>query len=387
MKTQGKTKLCYILPSYHPDSDQHFAHLPRFLRELDRKFDLYVIVERGSADISLGGTVKVFVQQRCGRLGRSLELLALTLRLRKLGCRKFFIRISVSAALLIAALGRTVGFETYYWSSGQGRNILPQGRSWSQRWVRFRYSLRELPFRMALRLTTWVVTGPEGMGSYYAEEYKLHRRKIIILYNDIDISAVDRLGNGLTKKEARTRLGLSDNNPVMLFVGRVSPLKGGAYIVPVIEHVRVVFPEALCIVIGILHLPEVVQEVRERGLEGAVHLVGPKPNLELAVYFRAADVFFLPSNSEGFPRVLLESMAYAIPFVAFDVGGIEDIVDQEQKEWIIPRGDVKGMADRICRLISDPALREKLVRIGRERVRKFSTEAVAEMFVDRIVNG
>ncbi|MEE8112980.1 MAG: glycosyltransferase family 4 protein [Nitrososphaerales archaeon] len=382
-----RSKFCYIVSSCPPDSDEHSAHVPRFLQELAKKVDLYVIVERGpAADISVGGPIKVFVQRRRRRCGRTLELISLTLHLWRLGCRKFFVRISVPATIVIASLGRMVGFETYYWSSGQGRNILPQGRCWQERWSRLDYFVRELHFRLALRLSDWVVTGPERMGDYYAQEFNVNPNKIVIIYNDIDLSSIGELDTRVSKKEARARLGLPDPCPILLFIGRVSPLKGGAYIVPVVQGVLSVFPDVLCLVVGAVHLPEVLQEVHKCGLENVVHFLGSKPNAELPGFFRAADLFLMPSNSEGFPRVLLESMAYGLPFVAFEVGGILDIVDEEQREWVVGRGDVKAMADRICRLLVDPSLRERLTMAGQERVRRFSTQAVAEMFMQRIVN-
>jgi glycosyltransferase involved in cell wall biosynthesis len=72
------------------------------------------------------------------------------------------------------------------------------------------------------------------------------------------------------------------------------------------------------------------------------------------------DIFVLPSRSEAFPNAVLEAMAAGIPIVASGVGGIVELIDDGVGGLLVPPGDARVLADRLCRLMSDPALASRL---------------------------
>jgi glycosyltransferase involved in cell wall biosynthesis len=165
----------------------------------------------------------------------------------------------------------------------------------------------------------------------------------------------------------------------------VSPLKGGPHLLPIVERVARKRDDARFVVVGEVHIPGWRDALARHPCRDRVHLVGALPNAEVARLYAAADVFMLPSNSEGFPRVLLECMAAGLAFVAFDVGGVREIADDEHGRFIVPRGDVDAFAERVLELLDDPELRARLGEIGVKRVERFATPRVARLFVERIV--
>jgi glycosyltransferase involved in cell wall biosynthesis len=81
----------------------------------------------------------------------------------------------------------------------------------------------------------------------------------------------------------------------------------------------------------------------------------------------AADFFVLPSDTEGLPLSILEAMVHGLPIVASRVGGIPEIVDDEQEGLLVPPGDASALAGAMARLGADPTFRETLGRNARMR--------------------
>jgi len=92
----------------------------------------------------------------------------------------------------------------------------------------------------------------------------------------------------------------------------------------------------------------------------------------------AADIFVLPSRSEAFPNAVLEAMATGLPIVASGVGGILELVEDGVTGLLVPPGEAPMLADRLCRLMNDPALASRLGHAAR-------AEALARYSFDRMV--
>jgi glycosyltransferase involved in cell wall biosynthesis len=92
-----------------------------------------------------------------------------------------------------------------------------------------------------------------------------------------------------------------------------------------------------------------------------------------------ADVFVLPSRSEAFPNAVLEAMAAGLPIVASGVGGIVELIDDNRTGLLVPPGDPRALADRLCRMLEQPDLASRLGDAARE-------EACARYSFDRMVH-
>jgi len=99
--------------------------------------------------------------------------------------------------------------------------------------------------------------------------------------------------------------------------------------------------------------------------------------------FARADITYLPSYSEGMPKVLIEAAACGVPLVATDIPGSRDIARHEENGLLVPVKDAGRLADAIERLLRDRELRARMGRRGRERaVSEFSLDMVVRRTMD-----
>ena len=101
------------------------------------------------------------------------------------------------------------------------------------------------------------------------------------------------------------------------------------------------------------------------GLADRVHFLGQRMDVDQLI--AGAQVGLLATNWEGFPLSILELMRAGLPVVASSVGGIGEAVRDGDTGYLVPRGDVEALRDRIARLLADPALRVRMGASGRAR--------------------
>ncbi len=174
------------------------------------------------------------------------------------------------------------------------------------------------------------------------------------------------------RAEARARLGL-DEGPVLLWVGRVAPIKGLDTLLDAVARLRANGRPARLLIVGgdadepmSEHEASLRRRIARLDLADSVCFVGPQPQSVLPVYYTAADVTVLPSYYESFGMVALEAMACGSPVIASRVGGLVTTVRDGVTGFLVPDGDVEALAERIGALVADPDLRW---RVGREGVR------------------
>jgi glycosyltransferase involved in cell wall biosynthesis len=177
--------------------------------------------------------------------------------------------------------------------------------------------------------------------------------RVSVVYDGIDSS---RFHPG-PRQVARERLGIPEDEPMILFVGNLVPVKGVDVLIQACARLASRGLRFRCLVIGQGPLrAELAQQVEEAGLARRVTLVGPVAHAELPDWYRAADLFVLPSYSEGVPCVLLEAAACQTPFVATRVGGIPEIAHFNHGR-LVGSGDAAALADAMALMLSNPAER------------------------------
>lgn len=176
---------------------------------------------------------------------------------------------------------------------------------------------------------------------------------------------------------ARAALGLPDAVPVLLFVGRIQPLKGPDVAIRALHALA--RPEALLVIVGGASGADGDDEVRrahelvgELGLHAQVRFVPPQPHHILSTYYRAADVVVVPSRSESFGLVALEAAACGIPVVASAVGGLLSLVDHGDTGFLVAERDPVRYAKAIARILDEPLLAESMARRAVERARRYT---------------
>jgi len=178
------------------------------------------------------------------------------------------------------------------------------------------------------------------------------------------------------RRGARRALGLGDH-PVLLFAGRIQPLKGLQVAVATLAAVH--RPDAELVVVGGPSGSEGAVELRRAlalaehlGVRQQVRLVAPQPHHVLSTYYRAADVVLVPSRSESFGLVALEAAACGVPVVAAAVGGLRTLVDDGRTGFLIDRRDPEAFAAPVRALLDDPALALRIGTAAVERARGYT---------------
>jgi D-inositol-3-phosphate glycosyltransferase len=172
------------------------------------------------------------------------------------------------------------------------------------------------------------------------------------------------------RAEARRRLGL-DGRPLVLYVGRLEPIKGLDILFDAMGSLRAGgLPVELLVVGGdtdesrMGYEVQLRQGLQARALGASVHFLGPQAQDVLREYYVAADVTVLPSYYESFGMVALEAMACASPVVGTRVGGLTTTVRDGVTGYLVPEGDVMALAGRLADLLGDPDAGERLGREG-----------------------
>ena len=184
-----------------------------------------------------------------------------------------------------------------------------------------------------------------------------------------------------SRRGARQALGLGDE-PVLLFVGRIQPLKGVDVAVEALSRLR--DPRARMLIVGGSsgtegdnHAAEVRDLITDRGLDHRITMVPPQPHHVLSTYYRAADVTIVPSRSESFGLVALESAACGTPVVASDVGGLRTLVDHGHTGLRVPGRDPDDFAEAVERIIGDPTFAERLSERAAEAATAYTWTSMA----------
>jgi glycosyltransferase involved in cell wall biosynthesis len=174
----------------------------------------------------------------------------------------------------------------------------------------------------------------------------------------------------------RRQLGIAEGTCVLLSVGRLSMEKGHADLIRAFHAVRERTPKLdvrLLLVGEGPERPHLTSLCRRFGLADCVSLVGQQEDVR--PYYSIANLFVLPSHSEGSPNVLLEAMSAGIPVIAARVGGIPELVTNEKDALLFERGNVSDLTGAIWRVLKDAALGRRLSRAGLEVVPQHTPEA------------
>ncbi|MGD8814541.1 MAG: glycosyltransferase [Anaerolineales bacterium] len=196
--------------------------------------------------------------------------------------------------------------------------------------------------------------------------------------------------------EAKAFVGLAPHENMLLYVGRIEPLKGVDILLEalaILERYGVLELHPVCLAI-IGGEPEASdQEMtaemvrlkdlsKSLGMGDLVTFLGKQDQESLPYYYSAAEVVVMPSHYESFGMVALEAMACGTPVVASETGGLVFLVRDGETGFHVPAGDAAALADRLQTLIQDEVLRARLGRNAAEYAAGYGWSSVAEHIVD-----
>lgn len=173
--------------------------------------------------------------------------------------------------------------------------------------------------------------------------------------------------------EARRRLGIAEQGPVIAYVGKLVPRKG---VDTLVEAMGILAARAAgaprLVMAGIGGLREPLERrAAELGVADRITWLGKVPHDDVGWVMSAGDVFVLPSLSEGLPTVVCEAMACGLPVVATAVDGTPEIVDDPATGLLVQPHDAGGLAAALARVLDDPPL---AAAMGAEALRRSEAE-------------
>lgn len=184
--------------------------------------------------------------------------------------------------------------------------------------------------------------------------------RVMLMRNGIDLARFRPVPQALARRE----LGLT-GSPVLLTVGNLHDHKGQRIVVDAFGRLRRRYAQASLVVVGMgPDLPALQEQVGRLGLEACTRFAGTVPNDQLAHWYSAADVSLLASSREGWPNVLLESMACGTPVVASAVGGVPEIVQSEQVGRLVSTRTAEAFEAAVSELLA--------AGLGRGGIRKYA---------------
>ncbi len=293
--------------------------------------------------------------------------------------------------------------HSHYWMSGMAALHLRE--AWSVPVVQMFHTLGEMKNRVArsaseveggsrldgerqlIRQVDRLIAATPAEKSQLRFLYAADERKISILAPGVDTSHF----YPIPKDEARAAIGLPPNERMVLYVGRIEPLKGLDTLLQAIARLDKmgVMDDFFCSLAVIGGDPDAQPEdmtaemsrlqamSHELGIREVVIFLGKQSQDSLPYYYSAAEVVVMPSHYESFGMVALEAMACGVPVIASQVGGLAFLVRDEVTGFLVPDDDPEALTSSLVRLVSTPGMSQKIGDQAAAYARGYSWEKIA----------
>ena len=188
----------------------------------------------------------------------------------------------------------------------------------------------------------------------------------------------------LDKARARQYLGFG-NDKIILFVGRIDPLKGIDKLIKALPYLQNIQGLRLVVIGGGEHSQREIEQLQKLAcnlkIQDSVTFLGLVKHEQLPYFYSAADACVVPSYYESFGLVALESLACGTPVVATDVGNLKNVIRQGETGYVITDNFPHRLADKIASLLSRPTTDTKSALLIRASVSKFGWSNIAEAII------
>lgn len=226
-----------------------------------------------------------------------------------------------------------------------------------------------------------VVAASMGHGEYIKRVEGIPGRKVVTIYNGVDRR---RFTSSLSASEAKSRLGIPGESPVVSIIAVLRPDKAHEVFLKAAVEVLSVFPQVHFLIIGDGPRRKALEAASVHlGLEGKVHFLGFRR--DLADILAAVDVNVLSSFplQETLSVAVIEAMSVGIPIVCTDVGFMSEVVIPGKTGYLTAVGDSRDLASRLVTLLGNRELRSSLGEEARRLVQdRFSVHKMARSFED-----
>lgn len=220
-----------------------------------------------------------------------------------------------------------------------------------------------------------IVANSKAVAAYAIAHEPVNASLFQVIYNGVDCG---RFRDDFPREKARAQLRLPENGFIVGMAANFSPVKDHALFLQVASRIRKVLPDSHFVLVGKGPLLDKVKgELASSGMRPAFSII--HAGADMLLLYRAMDVSVLCSKDEGFPNVILESMACGTPVVAAAVGGIPEQIRDGDNGCLVEGRDPDRFAQAIVDLLHDKERRATFSRHARRDVEeRFSLESMVQ---------
>src|SRR6266567_2065966 len=218
--------------------------------------------------------------------------------------------------------------------------------------------------RKVQELSTWILVNSKAVRQELMTRDGFDAERIRVVYNGIDEEKYTQV----TINREEVLPGTSSKEKLIIMVANMHVgVKGHSDLIEAARTVRQIWPEARFLLAGDGEMrPFFEDQVKAAGLERTFAFLGHRT--DIPALLSCCDIGVLASRSEGLPNAILEYMAAALPVVATAVGGVPEIIENEESGLLVPPENPTALSAAILRVLKDDELRKRLGKAGRERV-------------------
>ncbi|MDC1205258.1 glycosyltransferase family 4 protein [Candidatus Pacebacteria bacterium] len=359
---EQKEKICFVLQQHTKGTHMDYVYeMARTLRH-DENLPLTLFLEKGGCREE----DKAWCVAQSFRFAplRIFENVYMLLKMRMNGYKIFYVHYSFVSAVSAGIITKLFGGTVYYWNCGMPWN--------------YKRSFMESAYqKLAYKLIDYLVTGADAIVDGYVSYYGLKKEQVKVIPNWIDLEHIKK--DPSARQNVATRLGIPDDAKILLFVHKLAKRKGAHLLPEILEEVS--DRNVHLVVAGDGDQRDAIKKQSDLlGLTSRVHMLGYVGRNEVQELLQGTDLFVMPSEEEGSPHSLIEAMAYGLPFVSFDVGGVKETAPPEAAPYIYEYGDTKRMASGIDILLKDQAKYSSFQTSERMWVQNFSKQIITQKF-------
>ncbi len=234
-------------------------------------------------------------------------------------------------------------------------------------------NIRAVRFRLARLIDGWtarhlthhIYANSNAVKAAAMRDLRIRPEKITVIEESRDATRLER-PSAQRRKLARIRLGLDENQEVLVNIGRQDYQKGQRYLLEAMAKLVLTRSRLVLLLAGRRgDMTEELQHLRYRqGLKERVHFLGHRE--DVPEILAAADLFVFPSLYEGLPGAVIEAMALGLPIVASDIDPVRETVEEGRNALLVKPASPTELALAIERLLEDPRTVQAFGRRGRE---------------------
>ncbi len=238
--------------------------------------------------------------------------------------------------------------------------------------------LRLIAYRWWFGQTDLVVAVCRRAAEELVEYMGIPAHRVTVIPNGVDLQPFLSRSDE-TRARVRAQAGVLADDVVLIHVGSLSPEKNHSVLIRTAAALRAEGKRVRLWLVG--DGPErdaITAMIRDAGLNTLTWLAGPRT--DVADLLAGADLLVLPSLTEGMPAAVIEAGLARLPVVAYDVGGLSEVVQHASTGLLVPSGDERALQTAVARLVSDPRMRAAMGEAGREACLAYDIPRIATQY-------